>query len=140
MSGQQSFEAFKAHLRADSELLGAAHEASEAIEREELAYIETERVIREYRNRADTIEARVAAEVSRERDDGGKSVYSNDTLRKAEVAMRLDRDNAHRDAVRAYMETEGEQRIRRVRIEKLTRDYQLAKLAFTALTIGRKGD
>ncbi len=139
LKSQRSFEAFSVHQRADNELLSAAHEASEAIEREEMLYIENERVIREHRNRADTIEASVAAQVSREKDEEtGKVAYSNDTLRKAEVAMRLNGDNAHRDAVRAFAEAEGEQRIRRVRIEKLTRDYNLARLSFEALTLGRR--
>lgn len=136
MADQQSFEAFTLHQRADAALLSAAHEASEAIEREELLYIESERAIREHRNRADTLEARITAEVSREKDDGtGKPVYSNDTLRKAEVSLRLSNDPAHRDAVKDFAQGEGEQRIRRVRIEKLTRDYSLARLSFEALTL-----
>lgn len=138
MADQKSFDAFTLHQRADEALLSAAHEASEAIEREEILYIENERAIREHRNRADTLEARITAEVSREKDEKDKPVYSNDTLRKAEVSLRLSNDPAHRDAVRDFAQAEGEQRIRRVRIEKLSRDYSLARLSFEALTIGRR--
>lgn len=139
MSEQPSFEAFNLHQRADAALLSAAHEASEAVMAEELAYIDAERVIREHRNRADTIESAVTAQVSREKDEeSGKPVYSNDALRKAEVSLRLANDNEHRDCVRDFLQAEGEQRIRRVKIEKLARDYSLARLSFEALTIGRR--
>lgn len=137
MADQKSFDAFTLHQRADEALLSAAHEASEAVEREEILYIENERAIREHRNRADTLEARITAEVSREKDEKDKPVYSNDTLRKAEVSLRLSNDPAHRDAVKDYAQGSADQSIRKIRIEKLTRDYQLAKLSFTALTLGR---
>lgn len=139
MNDQLAFEAVATHQRADNELLGAAYSASEAIEREEIAYLDNEKVLREHRSRVDTIEARIAAEVGREKDENSeKPRFSNDTQRRAETALRLSADGAYRDEVRSLAEAENEQRLRRLKIERLTRSYALNKLAFEALTIGRR--
>jgi hypothetical protein len=142
---QKAFEAFKLHQRADDELLSAAHEASEAVEAEELLYLDFERVLREARSRVDVIEARTAAAINRERDDEAKKPgarpalkFSNDAQRKSELALRLGNDSSYRDAVRGLAEAETEQRVRRIKIEKLLRTYSLAKLSFEALCLGRR--
>lgn len=137
MADQKSFEAFNAHQRADNELLGAAHEASEAIEREEMAVLDHEKLLSTLRDRVSTIESRIMAEVAREKD-GAKFAFSNDTQRKAEYSLRLSNDASHRDAVRALGEAIHEQGVREIRIKKLLRDYALARLAFEALTLGRR--
>lgn len=137
MSDQKSFEAFNALQRADSELLGAAHEASEAVEREEMLTLDAEKHLAALRDRVSTIESRIMAEVAREKD-GDKPAFSNDTQRRAEHALRLSDDPSHRDAVRGLAEAIYEQGVREIRIKKLFRDYALAKLAFEALTLGRR--
>lgn len=131
--------AFSDYQQALQELLTAAKEASEVMESEELVAIEVERTLREQRDHVANIEAGIAAQVSREKDDAtGKPVFSNDLQRKAEVAERLAVHNVYRDAVRSLAETEGEQRVRRIRIEKLSRDYSISKLAFEVIGMGRR--
>lgn len=131
--------AFSDHFQALQELLSAARDASDAVESEELVAIEVERTLREQRDHVVNIEAGIAAQVSREKDDDtGKPVFSNDIQRKAEVAERLANHNVYRDAVRNLAETETEQRVRKVRIDKLSRDYSVAKLAFEGIAIGRR--
>lgn len=134
---QQSFDAFDAHLRADRELMGAAHEASEAVEREELAFLDHERAMSALRERVSTIESRIMAEVVRERD-GDKMAFTNESARKAEHSLRLSNDPSHRDAVRGLAEAIQEQGVREIRIKKLLRDYALAKLSYESLTLGRR--
>lgn len=131
--------AFSDHQQALQELLAAAKDASEVMESEELVAIEVERTLREQRDHVANIEAGIAAQVSREKDEEtGKPVFSNDLQRKAEVAERLAEHNVYRDAVRSLAETEGEQRVRKIRIEKLSRDYSIAKLAFEVIGMGRR--
>lgn len=135
---QLAFDSFKIAQRSLDELMEAAYAASDAVEREENAFLDTEKILRDHRNRAEIIEARITAEVSREKDGNDKAVFSNDIQRKAEVSLRLSNDSSYRDALRMQLESETEQRVRRFKIEKLLRSYSLNKLAFTALTLGRR--
>jgi hypothetical protein len=132
-----SISAISEHQQAVLELLTGAYSASEEIERQEVAYIQAEKGIFTHRKRAETIEAATMAQVAREKD-GDKLRFSNDLQRKSQLAIRLDADNSYRDEMRAVAETESEQRTRRVRIEKLTRDYTLSKLAYEGVAIGRR--
>lgn len=130
--------AFSDHQQALQEILNGAKEASEAVETGELVAIETERTIRELRDRVANIEMSIAAIVSREKDDKDKPLFSNETARKAEAAERLADNAVYRDAVRDLSEVEAEQRVRKIRIEKLARDYSLAKLMVEVIGIGRR--
>lgn len=134
-----SLVAFTDHQQAVQESLHAAHFASEAIETEEMAYIEAERGLARTRDQVSNLETGVLAGVSREKDEiTGKPVFTNDVQRKAETSERLRDHKAYREAVSKLAEAEHEQRLRRIKIDKFSRDYSLARLAFEALSIGRR--
>jgi hypothetical protein len=77
-------------------------------------------------------------EVCDEADEAGKKKFTNDLTRKAEAERRL-RDNfQHANATRDIAELDLAILTRRADIDHLHREYQMAKLAYEGLVIGRR--
>jgi hypothetical protein len=123
-------------------LWDAANAANVALEEAELEYLKEEDWLRNQRWLIERNETNMMIRVSAEKvdpsDPNSKNVYTNDTQRKAEVFERLRRDPAHRELQAALNVAENAQAIRKIHIDKLGRDYSLAKLKFEALTIGKR--
>lgn len=125
------------------DLMRVAQEASAAVESEEMAALDDAAWIRDQRFRLERLETNhtmnvFAAKVDPD-DPDSKSLYTNDTSRKAEVSRRLSNDPAHKEMLAALLVAEKNQAVRKIHIERLQRDYAMAKLNFAALSLGRKG-
>jgi hypothetical protein len=124
-------------------LLRVAQEASAEIEKTELALVEEEKWLNTQRYRLEQMEAnitRIVAAAKVDPDDpDSKPLFTNDVARKAEVSRRLAQDPAHKEALAALVVAETEQKIRRIHLDKLNRDYAMAKLNYAAITLGRRG-
>lgn len=120
----------------------AAQDANVALEAAELEYLDSESWLRDQRYRIErnetNITIRVAAEKVNPEDADSKYVFTNETQRKAEVARRLSEDPQHREAMAALVANEKAQAIRKIHIDRLSRDYSLARLKFEAITIGKR--
>lgn len=119
-----------------------AQDASAAVETAELEYLDSEDWLRDQRYRIEKNETNITIRVGAEKinpgDPDSKYVFTNETQRKAEVARRLSEDPQHREAVAALVANEKAQAIRKIHIDRLGRDYSLARLKFEALTIGKR--
>lgn len=125
------------------DLLRVAQEASAAVEAEEMAALDDAAWVRDQRFRLERLETNhtmnvFAAKVDPD-DPDSKSLYTNDTSRKAEVSRRLSNDPAYKEMLAALLVAEKNQAVRKIHIERLQRDYAMAKLNFAALMLGRKG-
>lgn len=123
-------------------LWNAADVANVALEAAELEYLREDDWVKTQRWRIEKNETNMMVRVSAEKvdpsDPNSKNLFTNDTQRKAEVFERLRQDPAHRELVAALNAAEGAQAIRKIHIDKLGRDYSLAKLKFEALAIGKR--
>lgn len=125
------------------ELWQAAQDASAAVEKEELALLEDAAWIRDQRFRLERLETNhtmnvFAAKVD-PNDAESKPLFTNDTSRKAEVSRRLSADPAYKEMMAALLTAEKNQSVRKIRIDRLLREYQMSKLAYQYLAIGRRG-
>lgn len=125
------------------DLLRVAQEASAAIEKTELQILEEEAWTREQRWRLERLESQTTVKVSAAKvdpeDPESKPMFTNAAMREAEVARRLSEDPSHKELIAALMTAETEQKKRRIHIDRLNRDYAMAKLNYAAITLGRKG-
>jgi len=120
----------------------AAQDASAAVEAEELAALEDAAWIRDQRYRIERLETNhtmnvFAAKVD-PNDPDSKSLFTNEGMRKAEVSRRLSNDPAYKELMAALLVAEKNQAVRKLHIERLLRDYQLAKLMFQFFAIGKR--
>lgn len=120
----------------------AAQDASLAIETAELEILREEEWLREQRWRLERNEINMLIRVSAEKvdraDPDSKNVYTNDTQRKAAVSERLGKDPQHRELLAALTLAEKNQAVRKITLDRLGRDYTMAKLRYEALTIGKR--
>lgn len=120
----------------------AADEANVALEAAELSYLQEEDWLKDQRWRIEKNETNMMIRVSAEKvdpaDSNSKNVYTNDLQRKAAVSERLGKDPAHRELMAALIEAEKAQAIRKIHIDKLGRDYSLARLRYEAVAIGKR--
>lgn len=126
------------------DLLRVASETSGAIFDAEKEYLEDAAWVRDQRFRLERIETNItiivgAAKVDPE-DPDSKMLYTNDVSRKAEVSRRLSEDAAYKEAMAALLVAETNQQIKRLKIERLTRDFQIAKLSASWFTALRQDD
>ena len=124
------------------ELWQAAQDASTAVEKEELAALEDAAWVRDQRYRLERLETNhtmnvFAAKVD-PNDQDSKPLFTNDASRKAEVSRRLSEDPAYKEMMAALLAAEKNQAIRKILIDRLGRDYTLAKLRYEALLIGKR--
>lgn len=124
------------------DLLRIAEDASAAIEAAELEFLDAAGWIRDQRWRMERLETQTQVKVNAAKvdpdDPESKPLYTNDAMRKAEVSRRLSEDPSHKELMAALNVAEAEQQVRRIHIEKLTRDYQLARLAVEAIFVGKR--
>lgn len=124
------------------ELWKAAKDASDAVEKEEMAILEESAWVRDQRFRIERMETNhtmnVFAAKADPRDPDSKALFTNDTSRKAEVSRRMSEDPAYKEAMAALLVAEKNQAIRKIHLDRLLRDYQLQKLMFQFFAIGRR--
>lgn len=131
--------ALESHQQAALELIRIAAAASEQINSEELLYLQEERGMKHLRDQVANIEMGITAQVANAKDDdSGKPLFTNDTLRKAEVADRLQNLSVYKEANSKLGEAINAQAIREIHIKKLNRDHALARLAYEGLVMGRR--
>lgn len=130
--------ALESHQQAAMELLRIAAAASEQINSEELLYLQEERGMKHLRDSVANIEMGITAQVANAKDGANKPLFTNDTLRKAEVADRLQNLSVYKEANSKLGEAINAQAIREIHIKKLNRDHALAKLAYEGLVMGRR--
>ncbi len=120
------------------DLWNAADAANVALAAAEIAYLKAEEWIRGQRARLERIETNITLIVAAAKTPDDKAMFTNDTQRKAEVGRRLSDNPEYRTEMTALVAAEGEQAVRKIHIDKLGRDYSLAKLRFEALAIGKR--
>lgn len=124
------------------ELWQAAQDASVELEQVELQQLENERWIRDQRSRIEKMQSnmmrRVTAMKVDPEDANSKPLFTNAQQREAEVSDRLNDDPQYRELLAALYTAEGAQAIRKIHVDKLGRDYSLARLRYEALTIGKR--
>lgn len=118
--------------------LERARQLSRVISAAEMEYVEGDTKLDEIRGRVDNLTMGVSLNVARLLDEKQKPVFSNDLARKAEVQDRLAVHPHYQELCRALHVAETEQEHRRIEIDQMLRDFQLARLAYEAIAIGRR--
>lgn len=125
-----------------NDLFVAAQEANTALETAEIEYLKEEAWLREQRWRMESVEKNIALLVGAAKvdpsDSDSKPMFTNKETREAEVSRRLRQDPAHKELMAALLVAENAQAVRKIHIDKLGRDYSLARLRYEALTIGKR--
>lgn len=121
------------------ELLKAAQAASQKLADLEMEYIDEEKRLGEQRSYVDNIKNGISQAVANARDESGtKPKFTNDLARKTEIEDRLAVHSVYRDAAAKLDDMTLAHQYNRVGIDQAHRNYQLAKLSYEVIAIGRR--
>lgn len=124
------------------EALDAAKGTSERITQLEIDHAaETDRII-EQRRHVDNIRGGVMQAVIKARDESDpskiKPKFSNELARQTELEERLSVNSVYRDAAATLANMEMAHQVSRITIDAAHRDFQIARLTYEAVAIGRR--
>lgn len=128
----------KAELEKETDTAYTPAQISVDIEKRETEYLTADAKLKVRRDEVASAKSRVAAAIALEKTSDQKPRYSNDLVRGVELETRLAGDAQYQSWLELLDKEELAQKVRRLELDRLYRDFSTAKILMEALLLGRR--